>query len=144
MTITEGLIQFRTQGIRCALAVLLLGAMTGCPSKPAVVYVNSPAPAAPAVVAPVLVEAAPPVVTAGLIYYPDYEVYYDPGVRIYWYMDGGRWVNGPRPGSVSVDVLLHAPTAQMSFRDSPENHHSQVVKQYPRGGPAGPADRRGR
>jgi len=141
MTNTKELIPFRACGIRSALAILLLGALTGCPATPAVVQVATPAPV-PA--APAVAVVAQPVVTAGLIYYPDYEVYYDPGVRVYWYIDGGRWVNGPRPGSVSVDILQHAPTAQMNFRDSPENHHAQVVQQYPRRGPSGPSDRRGR
>ncbi len=131
---TETLIHLPARLLRGVLAAALLGALTGCPAKPAVVYVNSPAPSAP--VSPPVVASAPLVVTTGLIYYPDYEVYYDPGVRVYWYMDGGHWVNGPRPGGISVDVLLHAPSAHMDFHDSPEAHHAQVVQKYPRGGPS--------
>ncbi len=125
-----------------ALAVVLLGALAAC--KPSAVNPPTVAPAAPAPApATVYVDQPTVVVPEGLIYYPDYEVYYDPGVHVYWYLDGGRWVSGPRPGGISVDVLLHAPSARMDFRDSPENHHAQVVQRYPRGGTPPDRDRRG-
>jgi hypothetical protein len=76
-----------------------------------------------------VVVAAP----VGLVYYPDYEVYYDPGTQVYWHNDGGRWNQGPAPVGVSVNVLRSSPSARMNFHDSPANHHSAVVQQYPHG-----------
>ena len=72
------------------------------------------------------------VVGDGLIYYPNYEVYFDPYSRVYWYPRGGAWVTGPSPYGISVDVLLASPSVRMDFRDSPERHHGEVVREYPR------------
>jgi hypothetical protein len=134
--------------------IVLLAALTGCPAQPppaSTVVVTAPAPAAaqPAVVVqPVVVDQPMVEDTAGFIYYPNYEVYYDPVGRVYWHNDGGRWNSGPSPGTVSVDVLRASPSAHMNFHDSPENHHAQVVQQYPHdwhpsNAPADNRDRRG-
>jgi hypothetical protein len=72
-------------------------------------------------------------VEGGLIYYPDYEVYYDPGAQIFWYPQGGVWITGPRPPGISVDVIFASPHVRMDFRDSPALHHAEVVRRYPRG-----------
>ena len=93
-----------------------------------------------AAVQPTVVVAQPAVVVAqpvvedpaALIYYPSYEVYYDPGASVYWHSEGGRWVSGGAPVGVSVAVLRSSPSARMNFHDSPANHHSAVVQQYPR------------
>jgi len=111
--------------VRCALWVAFLGTvatLASCIVEP----VGGPAyVATPVVQGPVVVEE-------GLIYYPNYEVYYDPGARMYWYSHEGNWVRGPAPVGVSLDVLLASPSARMDFRDSPANHHNVVVRQYPR------------
>jgi hypothetical protein len=76
------------------------------------------------------------------VYYPDYECYYAPNRRQFVYRDGRSWVYRPAPRGVSVDVLLASPSVRMSFRDSPERHHAEIVRQYPRHWapqPSGPA-----
>jgi len=140
---------FRCRPVCGALAVALLGALTGCPAAaPIAPAASAAAPelsAQPAVVAQPVVAVAQPTVMVpdGLIYYPNYEVYFDPGARVYWYSQGGRWVTGPSPSGISVDVLVGSPNVRMDFRDSPENHHREVAQQYPRNWrPAGPPDRR--
>jgi len=126
------------------LACLGLLAVAGCVVEP-----DGRVYAAPIVVAPAPVV----VVESDLIYYPGYEVYYDPGARLYWYSRGGAWVTDRAPPGISVDVLLASPSIHTGFRDSPQNHHADIVRQYPRnwrpngrgpagpGGPDGPGDR---
>lgn len=65
-------------------------------------------------------------------YYPGYEVYYSRNRREYVYRDGNAWVRRAEPRGITVDVLLAAPSVRVDFRDSPESHHSTVVKSYPR------------
>jgi hypothetical protein len=89
------------------------------------------AAAAPAAAAPVVVVQAPPAVD-GLIYYPSYEMYFDPDTSVYWYNQNGGWVHGPTPYGVSVDVLSRAPSVRTGFHDSPANHHADVSRQYPK------------
>jgi hypothetical protein len=48
------------------------------------------------------------------------------------YRDGNTWVRRPEPRGITVDLLLAAPSVHVDFRDSPESHHSTVVKSYPR------------
>ena len=129
---------FRCNHLPCALGLALLGLLTGCPATPppaSTAAAPAPAPqivAQPSVVVqPQVVVQDEPVDAAGFIYYPNYEVYYDPVGRVYWHNDGGRWSNGPAPYGVSAEVLLASPSAHMNFHDSPEMHHAQVVQQYP-------------
>jgi hypothetical protein len=116
----------RNRWLRCALWVALIGTLAGCvvePVQPRRVYV-----------APPVVEVDQSVgIEGGLIYYPDYEVYYDPVVQVFWFPRGGVWVTGPRPPGIRVDVLLASPHVRMDFRDSPGNHHGEVVRRYPHG-----------
>ncbi len=65
-------------------------------------------------------------------YYPDYEVYYSRNRREYVYRDGGRWVRRSEPSGVSINVLLALPSIRLDFHDSPEHHHDNVVRRYPR------------
>jgi hypothetical protein len=115
---------FRNRRIQCALLGAILGTLTACVVQP----VDSSGYVAPA---PVQVETTVGV-EGGLVYYPNYEVYYDPSARAYWYNRGGNWVNGSAPAGISVDVLVHSPSVRMNFRDSPANHHGEVIRQYPR------------
>jgi hypothetical protein len=48
------------------------------------------------------------------------------------YREGNAWVRRPEPRGVSVNVLLAAPSVRMDFHDSPEQHHSTVVRSYPK------------
>jgi hypothetical protein len=112
---------FSARLLFCAFLGALVGVFAGCVVEPAYV--------APA---PVVVQ--PDVgIEGGLVYYPDYEVYYDPGLRVYWYNRGGVWVNGAAPPGISVDVLLRSPSVRMDFRDSPANHHAEIARRYPHG-----------
>jgi hypothetical protein len=65
-------------------------------------------------------------------YYPAYEVYYSRTRQEYVYRDGRNWVRSSQPRGISASVLLSAPSARMSFRDSPEHHHANVVRSYPK------------
>jgi hypothetical protein len=114
---------FRNRWVRCFLWVAFIGALAGCVVEPVggTAYV-----AAPVVVGSVGIEG-------GLIYYPDYEVYFDPGARVFWYNRGGVWVTGARPEGIAVNVLLASPHVRMNFRDSPANHHGEVLRRYPHG-----------
>ncbi len=109
-------------GGRAALlfpAIPVLGlviALAGCGGYYAGSYASGPAP----------------VVVAGAgdyVYYPGDEVYYDNATRVYVYRDHDRWVRHPQPpphfvaGSASVHV---------DFHDSPERHHAEVIKTYPK------------
>src|SRR6185437_10932740 len=38
----------------------------------------------------------------------------------------------PRARHVAANVLLSSPSVNVSFHDSPANHHAQIVKQYPK------------
>jgi hypothetical protein len=121
---------------RWMLSAACMATLVACsPAAPTTVVV--PAPAAPAT--QVVVASPPAVDVSALVYYPEYEVYYDPGVHMYWYMDGNNWTRGERPPGVSIDVLTSARSVPMDFHDSPASHHAEVVQRYPRGAaPAGP------
>jgi len=86
-----------------------------------------------AYVAPVVVEPAPVVVESDLVYYPDYEIYFDPVAHVYWHSERGVWISGPAPIGVSVDVLLGSASVHTGFRGSPELHHADVIRRYPHG-----------
>jgi len=66
------------------------------------------------------------------VYYPGYEVYYSSNRHNYVYRDGRNWVTRPAPPRVSVDVLLASPSVQMDFHDAPAQHHSTMIKSYPK------------
>ncbi|MDI1337743.1 MAG: hypothetical protein PSU94_16290 [Lacunisphaera sp.] len=65
-------------------------------------------------------------------YYPAYEVYYSRSRHEYVYRDGNSWVRRSEPSGISISVLLSTPSVRMDFRDSPEQHHSAVIRSYPR------------
>ena len=111
---------FLTSKAGLVLSVALLGALTGC-----VGYVDGPR-------AGYYAEPPAVVVQDDYVYYPDYEVYYSSSRHQYAYREGSAWVSRPAPRGVSVDVLVRSPSVRMDFHDSPEHHHAEVVKQYPR------------
>jgi hypothetical protein len=65
-------------------------------------------------------------------YYPGYETYYSRTRHEFVYRDGNSWVRRPAPQGVRADVVLAAPSVRVDFHDSPAQHHSSVVKSYPR------------
>lgn len=66
------------------------------------------------------------------IYYPEYEVYYGRTHHTYVYRDGPRWVRRPEPPRQWAPHFPSAPSVHVDFRDSPERHHNDVVRNYPR------------
>ncbi len=66
------------------------------------------------------------------IYYPQYEVYYSPSRNEYVYSNGKVWVRSAEPTLVTVKEIRSARSVPMNFHDSPENHHAEVLKMYPR------------
>jgi len=113
---------FNSNKARLLVCAALLGTLTGC-----VGYVEGPRAE---------VYAAPPepvvVVQDDYVYYPQYQVYYSSSRQQYLYQDGGAWVTRPQPRGVSVNVLFASPSVRMNFHDSPANHHTEVVQQYPK------------
>jgi hypothetical protein len=65
-------------------------------------------------------------------YYPAYEVYYSRNRREYVYRDRGTWVRGPEPRGVSLSLMLASPAVRVDFHDSPDRHHENIVRTYPR------------
>ncbi len=65
-------------------------------------------------------------------YYPAYETYYSRNRHEYVYRDGNNWVRSPQPRGIQANVLLAAPSVRVDFHDSPAQHHSSVVKSYPK------------
>ena len=65
-------------------------------------------------------------------YYPSYETYYHPVRREYVYHDGRRWVRTTAPRGVPPNVLLSSPSVRLEIQDSPEHHHPNIVRAYPR------------
>jgi hypothetical protein len=101
--------------------------ITIIPPRPPVVVIVPP----PIVAPPVLV-APPVVVEDNYVYYPSYGIYYNSGRHQYAYLNGDAWVMAPTPRGVSVDVLLASPSVKMDFHDSPERHHAEMMKRYPK------------
>lgn len=66
------------------------------------------------------------------VYYPQYEVYYSNTRHQYRYRDGNNWAWRSAPPGVSANVLYSSPSVRMNFHDSPEHHHNDVVRTYPR------------
>jgi hypothetical protein len=91
------------------------------------------------IVAPPVVVVAPPVVVAPVVvvqddyvYYPNYGMYYNSGRNQYVYVNDGAWVTASAPYGVTAEVLLASPSVHMDWHDSPEKHHADMVKRYPR------------
>jgi len=107
------------------LGTTLLGMLTGC-----IGYVEGPRERVYVQPPSVQVETAV-VVQDDYVYYPSYQVYYSSNRRQYIYREGHSWVTRPAPPRVSADVLFASPSVRLNFHDSPANHHTAVVRQYP-------------
>lgn len=66
------------------------------------------------------------------VYYPKYEVYYSAARKEYVYYNGAVWVRSVEPKQVWTEEIRSADSVPMNFHDSPEGHHSDVLKLYPR------------
>ena len=89
--------------------------------------------------APPVVVVAPPVVVApavviqdDYVYYPSYGIYFNSHRHQYASLVDGAWVLQPAPQGVSVEVLLASPSVNMDWHDSPERHHAEMLKKYPK------------
>jgi hypothetical protein len=65
-------------------------------------------------------------------YYPGYETYYNRNRHEYVYRDGDTWVRRPEPRGISAEALFAAPSVRLDFHDSPEQHHNDVIRSYPK------------
>jgi hypothetical protein len=97
------------------------GQAVGIAVTPPEVVVTAPVVVAPAVV-----------VQDNYVYYPAYGIYYNSGRNQYAYLNNGAWVTAVAPYGVSVDVLRASPSVNMDWHDSPEKHHAEMQKQYPK------------
>jgi hypothetical protein len=124
---------FKTNKTGFVLCAALMGTLAGCTT-----YVDQPRQGSVYVAPPQVVYVAPPpvettvVVQDDYIYYPDYQVYYSSRRHQYAYLEGGAWVSRPAPRGVSVNVLIASPSVRMNFHDAPANHHTEIVRQYPK------------
>ena len=102
------------------LALVSLGALTACEhehhhhravyNEPAVVY------AEPAPVGGVYYE-----------YYPDVEVYFEPGRHVYWWREHDVWRTGPAvPPGIRLRGHVRVTTPE------PWRHHDEIIRRYPR------------
>jgi hypothetical protein len=66
------------------------------------------------------------------VYYPAYEVYYSPATKEYVYFNGSVWVRSTSPEQTWIKEIRSANSVPVSFRDSPEKHHVETLRQYPR------------
>lgn len=66
------------------------------------------------------------------VYYPQYEMYYSSSRHQYGYRSGNSWVWQASPSHVSINMLVASPFVQLAFHDSPEKHHSEVIRSYPK------------
>jgi len=65
-------------------------------------------------------------------YYPGYETYYSRNRHEYVYRDGDTWVRRSEPRGVTAEALFAAPSVRLDFHDSPEQHHNDVIRNYPK------------
>jgi hypothetical protein len=107
--------------------------MVGCTKQQSYQPVSAGDPVPPQVSNPVPPQVSAPVVVDDddYVYYPQYEVYYSNRRHLYGYQEGGAWFWRPAPPRVEVNVLFASPSVHMDFRDSPERHHTVVIRNYP-------------
>jgi hypothetical protein len=96
------------------------------------ITITPPVPPAIVIAPPPVVVAPPVAVEDNYVYYPSYGVYYNSGRHQYAYLNGDAWVMAPTPRGVSVDVLMASPSVKMDFHDSPERHHAEMLRRYPK------------
>jgi hypothetical protein len=63
------------------------------------------------------------------IYYPDAEVYFVPEKKVYYYLEGEKWVSAPKPPSGVV--LVEKEKVRLDV-DQPEpwTYHEKIVEKY--------------
>jgi hypothetical protein len=116
---------FNADKVGLALAAAFLVTLTGC-----VGYVDGPR--AGVYMEPAVQVDAGFVGQDDYVYYPGYQMYYGSRSHRWYDREGSSWVAHPAPRGVSVEALHSSPSVRMDFHDSPEHHHSEVVRQYPK------------
>lgn len=86
----------------------------------------------PVVVVPPVVVAPAVVIQDDYVYYPSYGIYFNSHRHQYAHLVDGAWVWQPAPQGVSAEVLLASPSVKMDWHDSPEKHHAETLKKYPK------------
>ncbi|MES1195074.1 MAG: hypothetical protein ABUL65_04205 [Opitutus sp.] len=67
------------------------------------------------------------------VYFPGYQVYFNPARGQYTYRDGQAWITSrDLPPDLSLELLEDSPSVAMNFDDAPARHHAAVVQIYPR------------
>jgi hypothetical protein len=124
---------FKNNKIGFVLGAALVVALTESAGNSGAQTITIIPPRPPVVViVPPPIVAPPVVVEDNYVYYPSYGIYYNSGRHQYAYLNGDAWVMAPTPRGVSVDVLLASPSVKMDFHDSPERHHAEMMKRYPK------------
>lgn len=72
------------------------------------------------------------VVQDSYVYYPGYEVYYNNSRGEYVYLEGNIWVTRRDPPRRWSHDIRRAAYVRLDFHDSPQRHHADVVRHYPR------------
>ncbi len=114
-------VMFASVGLTAALA--LQGCVKQQPAPPVAQFDPAVGETGPSTVV---------MVTDDYVYYPQYEVYYSAHRHQYGYRDSNGWSWRAGPPNVSATVLFASPSVQMEFHDSPERHHGDVIRNYPR------------
>jgi len=83
-------------------------------------------------VRPPVVVVVPAANVENYVYYPSYGVYYNSRRHRYMFLKGDVWVTQAAPEGVTAEVLMASPSVDMDFHDSPERHHAEMLKKYPR------------
>lgn len=65
-------------------------------------------------------------------YFPKYEAYYCHRQHAFAYWSQGAWMLRPTFPGVPQEVFLNSPSVEMVFHDAPDNHHADVLVNYPR------------
>jgi len=123
---------FKTNKAAFIVGAVLLAALTNGAGSAGAQGIRITVTPPVVVVAPPVVVAPAVVVQDDYVYYPSYGVYYNSGRHQYAYMENGAWVTAAAPYGVTTDVLLASPSVHMDWHDSPERHHAEMLKQYPR------------
>jgi len=66
-------------------------------------------------------------------YFPGYEIYYNRTRGYYVFRTETGWVERfDLPAEIDSTRLLASPFVEMGFHDSPQSHHEEVARAYPR------------
>jgi len=115
----------KSKGLRLFRGILLLAVLTICVTA---CVIRARVPTVEIGLGEVWVDEAHHHPLHDYYYYPDVGVYFDPVPGLYFWLDGGRWISGPRlPGH----IVIHG--GRERFRtdaDRPYVVHERVVERH--------------